>query len=498
MEHRRLVIIHGWSDHAGSFERLADHLGDALGREVETIDLADWVSLDDNVTYEDLVDGLESAWKSAGLAKAGRQTDVVVHSTGSLVVRGWLVKHGGSASSPPIMHFLQLAPANFGSPLAHHGRSVIARAKLGFQVLTGDKKNDLRRIFDPGERLLRGLELASTHTWELAQRDRFGKDASRFGKGRILSTVLVGNEGNVLFAEFDGSDGVVRTSTANMNCASARIDFVAKPKSPSRKSIALKVKESTGRCAFRVINGFRHGDVVLNHARLSKKKRGESTRRVGEQLKDIGVSQQDLLAFMTEALTVTDSGFGAWCNACDDATTKLTEALNTKSDDEVHGHMNIVVRVRNQYDQPVEDFFFEFYEATEFEDDTGAYEGDRSRSVTRAIQRKAIDDVHTFSLDSSCRCFHIDCAAFFEHIAPKLERGLSMSVTARPVLSTSVNNANVVGYYSLNDADIGSVFIPRGELERVFVPHRTLLLDVRMERCQTDDIVRIAPADGRP
>ena len=78
-----------------------------------------------------------------------------------------------------------LAPANFGSPLAHTGRSVIGRAVKGWKGT---------RLFETGAQILKGLELASSYSWELAEQDLFSAHAP-LGDGSLLCTVLVGNSG---------------------------------------------------------------------------------------------------------------------------------------------------------------------------------------------------------------------------------------------------------------------------------------------------------------
>lgn len=49
-----IVIIHGWSDNASSFQDLARFLRQNLNRPVEFIHFANWISQNDNVIYADL------------------------------------------------------------------------------------------------------------------------------------------------------------------------------------------------------------------------------------------------------------------------------------------------------------------------------------------------------------------------------------------------------------------------------------------------------------
>ncbi|WVM93258.1 hypothetical protein ULG90_04305 [Halopseudomonas pachastrellae] len=74
------------------------------------------------------------------------------------------------------------------------------------------------RLFETGAQILKGLELASSYSWELAEQDLFNADAP-LGDGSLLCTVLVGNSGYsgiAAVANKPGTDGTVRVSTANL------------------------------------------------------------------------------------------------------------------------------------------------------------------------------------------------------------------------------------------------------------------------------------------
>ncbi|MEO1512111.1 MAG: hypothetical protein AAFU70_08565, partial [Planctomycetota bacterium] len=232
MPPKPIVILHGWSDVSTSFRSLKTHIQKRLGRPMESIFLADWVSLDDDVTYADLADGMERAWSEhPALKRTARSADCIVHSTGGLVVREWMIRHYPDRL-PPIHRLVMLAPANFGSPLAHHGKSVVGRARNGYKKLRGGSAD---RAFETGTHILDGLELGSGYSFDLAERDLFGAAGEKFGKDGVLTTVLIGNEGNkgpLGILEFDGSDGVVRTSCASLRCRRLTAFFEALPRDP--------------------------------------------------------------------------------------------------------------------------------------------------------------------------------------------------------------------------------------------------------------------------
>src|SRR5690606_24282448 len=137
----------------------------------------------------------------------------------------WLVRNRKSPDRHPIRRLLMLAPANFGSHLAHKGRSFIGRVVKGF-------RSD--RPFHTGATLLQGLDLASPFAWELAQLDCFS-DQQWYGPDGILATVLVGSRGYTgisAAANEAGSDGTVLVSSANLEPVCVTMDFATNPSDP--------------------------------------------------------------------------------------------------------------------------------------------------------------------------------------------------------------------------------------------------------------------------
>ncbi len=223
MPNEPIVIVHGWSDDKRSFQRLKEFLHAELSRDVEEIHLADWVSMDDDVTFQDLRYAMNLAWSEVGLPRTARSVDVVTHSTGAVVARDWMTEYFLPDEAPLHRH-LMLAPANYGSPIAHKGRAFLGRVLKGW-----------RTQFETGTHLLKGLELASPYTWALAERDILRADGSSYyGAGRVLATVLVGNrgyDGVAAAANEPGGDGTVRVSTANLNAIGLSL-FILRITSP--------------------------------------------------------------------------------------------------------------------------------------------------------------------------------------------------------------------------------------------------------------------------
>jgi hypothetical protein len=347
-----------------------------------------------------------------------------------------------------------LAPANFGSPLAHKGRAFYGRFVKGFVA----KREG--RAFETGTHILKGLELASPYSWDLAMRDRFVRGLGMYAEGRVLCTVLVGNAGYggiQAIANEDGSDGTVRTSTANLNCVKVRARFPANPDRVGH-DVDYRVTFSAGRTAFGIVNGFNHSSVTLKQ--LARK----------GKLSD---AEKNHLGDIVKGLTVTDAGFAAWCRKLDNRNRSLLPATPAR-DASKHGFQNTVVRVEDQYGVGVRDFLVEFYEK---DDDKGR--------IAKMFHTSAIRKVHKYVDDPSYRAFYVDCTRLKKTI-DKIGEHLSVSLTAFP----EIDERNPVGFTTLGNDGIGGMRIPREQIESFFVPHRTALVTLELTRQQSGRLFR--------
>ncbi|MEH6799458.1 MAG: alpha/beta hydrolase [Halopseudomonas sabulinigri] len=442
-----LVIIHGWSDSFSSFrslaKRLASPLPDGIGADVQQIYLGDYISLDDQVTFADLVEAMDRAWTDAALPRAPRSVDAIVHSTGGLVIRDWMSRF--ALDSVPIHRLLMLAPANFGSPLAHTGRSVIGRAVKGWKGT---------RLFETGTQILKGLELASSYTWLLAERDLF-VDNSVFAPGRVLCTVLVGNTGYSgisAVANKPGTDGTVRVSTANLKAARMLIDFSHEPgKAPL---IDYQEVDDSG-LAFTVVDGEDHGSITA---------------------KGRGTNESITWSLICGALMLPDSGFIAWQKRLASHCLQVSEVAKKRSGEHFKGYQNTVVRVVDNHGAAVTDYIIEFY----INDDKTS----RERRLTQVIQEEVIEGVHVFSGEKNYRSLLINCDRLYE-LLPREEDRLRMSITAYPEVSSGK-----VGYRTYTDDDIGALSLSLKQVRDMFRPHRTLLITLCLKRYQQEDVFR--------
>ena len=460
MSDRPIVIVHGWSDAPASFAPLARLLRAKLnGRTVFNIHLADYISMDDEVRFDDVVSAMAAAWERRGLPQDPRSVDAIVHSTGGLVIRDWLQRYY-EPNKAPIKHLVMLAPANFGSPLAHMGRSMAGR--IWKEVFTKRRRGT---IFETGTHILKGLEMASPYTWDLAERDRFGAGGRMYSPGNVLCTVLVGQDasGTVsAVADEDGWDGTVRVASANMDCARTSVIF---PREPSGTSKIIRESEaSSGLTAFGVLDKHDHGSIMLRRTKGSSLADVERSRRNGSLFADI-----------VKSLTVTDQEFEWWRNHLAQRNRMLLERAGRTRKPEKHGYQNTVVRVEDQYGVGIQDFLLEFFE----KDD------DRTR-FSRKAHRAAFRSVHAFSDDKSYRSFYFNCTSLFRNI-DKDSEFLGLSVSAHPEFDHGAS----VGFTPYGKRGVNGLRILRRDLRKFFVPNETLLLRIQLTRQQSDSVFEL-------
>ena len=442
-----IVILHGWSDDSRSFHPLADFLRRELRADVTTLDLADWVSLNDEITYKDLRHAMQRAWTEHPGIKGARGVRLISHSTGALVARDWMT-HYYQPGAAPISRHLMLAPANFGSQLAHKGRAWYGRVFKGWK--TG---------FQTGGHLLRGLELASAFTSELAERDLFGR--RWYGDDAILAAVLVGNAGyGGLKAVTDevGGDGTVRIATANLNAAKLALDFTRE----GTPGIVYKAPTGGPTIPFGISAGDNHGSIAFKSRNARDEQAPTDARAVG---------------WLRRALTIRASEWKAFAQELAAANATLT--VGAAADAYFHQYQNAVVCLRDHLENPVEEYLVEFL----------AESGRRTRSfrvgdVSGVFQREIIADVHNYSGDSSRRSFYLDISALNTLLR---NQQLTLMIEAQP----EYRRGSAVGYPPLPGIRLDAKM-----MDAYFAPNRTLLVQVRVPRTVGPEAFRLTRHSG--
>lgn len=443
-----LVIIHGWSDSADSFDNIAERLAAAgIGGPVASIKLADYVSMDDTITYGDIREAMDKAWTANNLPRVPRSVDVVCHSTGGLVVRDWMTSKFAGPAQNPIHRLVMLAPANFGSPLATTGQSFIGRVVKGFK---------LNEPFQTGTHILKGLELASPFTWDLAVRDRFDPAKVWYGPGAALCTVLVGTDGYTgirAIANSPGSDGTVRVSTANLNPIYITVDFATDPQKPTWKAM-----DHIGRTAFCRVPEENHGSIAQG-------------------------GSASTLQMIVEALNVDDASFPTHCDTLQalSGANEKEQAGNTYT----QGYQNTVIRVLDDLLEPVKDYLIETYVPKQA---TAATPDDVDDDLTKFVQENVLVDAHAYSDDASFRALLFNCTQLARNLTSP-GKNIELSITALPQVKSKSAGFSTFGY-----DDVGAILLKPPEQAQLFGADRTVMIQLRIHRVQSDDLYIFRPA----
>ncbi|TCC99928.1 esterase/lipase family protein [Pedobacter psychroterrae] len=259
----RIIIIHGYSDCSESFIALKQWLVDQQRGQIDTIYYADYQSREDSLSFNDVADGLNDELIKGNLINQDGSSDyklkIIVHSTGGLVVRYWIWQyyyHRGRIDKCPITNIVMLAPANFGSPLAHRGKSF-----LGSLVKGRWKIGDFLEV---GRKILDGLELASAFQWSLAHKDLLISNPY-FNCEQIKVTILVGMkdyEGLRGWVNKPGTDGTVVISGTNLNAVKLTLEFVKPVGTETYTPHRWSGKKSVCDLAFGILPNHDHGTIV--------------------------------------------------------------------------------------------------------------------------------------------------------------------------------------------------------------------------------------------
>lgn len=429
-----VVLLHGYSDRGASFDAWRTALT-ARGYEVADLHVGSYRSLTNEVSLKDIAEGVDRALRMEAGLSADEPFDAIVHSTGALVMRAWLTAYAGRRDR--LKHFVQLAPANFGSPMAHKGRSWLGAVFKGNRELGPD-------FLEAGDRILAALELGSPFTWELAHLDLIG--AERFyGPTRTTPYVFVlcgtRSYGGLrrLIAE-PGADGVVRWAGCALNLRKIVLDLTRDPSVPEQGDRVHIAPWSNVEIPLVLVPGVNHGTILR-------------------------APTPALIDLVERALGVgSGAQYEAWC----------AEAARLARRASGGSWQQFIVRARDERGDPVPDYHLQLFTRTA---------GGRRTQVIRNFAA----DVHTFSDDPSYRCFHVD----LDTVKPSTLRNLWVRIIAS-------SGSRLVAYHGYGseksgaggipiadgkwDAtlDISSLLEKRGEL--FFYPNTTTFVELILNR----------------
>lgn len=213
-----VLLIHGYSSDGKDssmediYGTLPDNLREWLGTDqIRDINLSRWVSLNDGIRLDDVSFAMERALRNeaADLLESKTGFNVIIHSTGALVVRNWIRLY--SPKPCPIKNLVHLAGTNFGSGLAHIGRGQLARWG--------------RRLMGTGccVEVLNEFEFGSWKTIDL-HRFFLREDNDMYENYQVQEFCIAGSQipSNlrkipIRYVKEDSSDNTIRTSASNLN-----------------------------------------------------------------------------------------------------------------------------------------------------------------------------------------------------------------------------------------------------------------------------------------
>lgn len=478
------ILIHGWSDSSDSFRDLKAFLARHGIGEVEEIFYADYESREDSITFDDIVDGLNDRLIERGVIhRDGRkldEVDVVVHSTGGLVIRHWIQRFyggaGGRIEECPVRRVVMLAPANFGSPLAHRGKSFLGSLIKG--------RKSLLDFLEVGRPILSGLELGSPYQWRLAEGDVLVPEPWFHGE-RIQLTVLVGMEDYDdlrRFANKAGTDGTVVIAGAPLNT----VKFVLDPCRPQDPDAPVRPYEWVGvenhtETAFGVVPHLNHGSII-------------------DVFGEHDADGRLLPRLVLRALTT--SGPAAFRTLRSELA-GITEATYASGDVPRPRFQQFLVRAVDDQGGPIDDFTLEFgvHKASKRGPD-GFIRAVRSSEAEERLSREATSliarEFHRHGEAPNHRRFLVNpvaVRAFLDRAGEILgeEPVLSLTMHVPPIdrgIRYDTERVRAVALWPADDAQRGDGGGPL-RTPTFFYPNTTTLLEIRVDR--QNDYVTLGP-----
>lgn len=455
---RPIVLIHGYSANStvfGEWEKILEtHY---KNREIIVIHTASYKSLTNEITIKDIAEAFDRVLRSY---IEDEEFDAIVHSTGMLIIRAWLTTYAYAANvnrRSRLKHLIGLAPATFGSPLAHKGRSWLGSVITGKKILGPD-------FLEAGNLILDNLELGSRFTWDLAHLDLIGSAKNKpehepyYGEDNKTPYVFIfcgnqGYDGLRGLANTAGSDGTVRWAGCALNSRKLILDLTQDPSQNEDKPVEERGKpdehpEHQIDIPLVLIDGHNHNTIVHNPRK-----------------------NPDFIELVLEALDVSDrDSFGKWT-----AKAKAQmESLQSQKGDKWEEWQQFIIRVVDERLDPVTDWNVQFLmkdkEGKEFWLDDDSYL-----------------DVHTYAKDKSLRCFHVNLS--------KLKPESLSELCMKLIVSSGTS---LVAYYGCGSGKITVEGEPQdsdgrwdAELKldhllnadvKFFCPFTTTLIEIRLNR----------------
>jgi len=461
---RPLVLIHGYSDQGESFFPLRDAL-QKCGIALIDINICTYVSLNNEITINDIAEGLERAFRNHPNLKDKQdfEFDAIVHSTGMLVIRSWLTNYGTKAAGnrrlQRLKHLIGLAPATWGSPQAHKGRTWLGALVKGNKDFLGPD------FLNAGDLVLEGLELGSSFTWKLAHRDLLGSEPFYDrGDNTPFVSVFIGNQpyqGLEKVANDPGTDGTVRWSGCSLNTRKIRIDLTRVPIDPDGNPVPVDKDGNAVQRAWISNFAFNRLDVPMiavegrNHGTIVHDPEPGMVDLIAKFLKIEGGPAYD--KWLDEAKIYSAKALPKMCQNPDPG---FFGKIFSHPEQELEGWQQFIVHAIDERGESVDDYMIEVIKDGE-------------------LFRPMYTDVHAYGPDQSYRCFHIRLPKGISDSDPKLR--------ARIHASTGTELMAYQGYgdgqqqLTATSAPI-ELDLTLGEHGTLFFPFTTTLIEIVLTR----------------
>ncbi len=470
----KTLIIHGWSDCSKSFKALKECLARNGAGDVDTIFYADYESREDNITFNDVVDGLNDEMKKHKFIDSNGKKlvdlNVIVHSTGGLVIRHWIwayyFRDGNRIEDCPVKNLVMLAPANFGSPLAHRGKSFLGSLFKGRWKI-GD-------LLEVGHHLLHGLELASPYQWELAHHDIFN-GSPYYNAKQIRTTVLVGIKdysGLRGWVNKPGTDGTVVISGTQLESSKLKLDF-SRP-ADEGKAYEPYTWEMTGTSvenAFGILDGMDHGSIV--------DQAGDDNSQVNRLILEafnIG-NEDEFLQFKDELKEITSRVYEDY-QALDDP------------DDRKYPYQQYFIHAVDDQGAPVSDFTIEFFvfKASKKAGSNFVRRVRVSRDEekwSKKINKALTSQFHQHSKDSSYRRILVDTEKVVDLMEKAGRKMRTLVILAMRIYVPKIDKGIM---YNTKNLQTVVLFDPGNidaNLPSFLYPNTTTLIELKVDRYNT-------------
>ncbi|HEY6348895.1 MAG TPA: hypothetical protein VI636_05735 [Candidatus Angelobacter sp.] len=462
---RPLVLVHGYSADAQAFHPVRNALA-ATGIPTIEINVCNYVSLNNEITIKDIAEGFDRALANHPLLKDEAQDfDAIVHSTGMLVVRAWLVNYGDDVGTNKrlkrLKHLVGLAPATWGSPQAHKGRTWLGSLVKGNKKFGPD-------FLNAGDQVLRGLELGSSFTWELACWDLIGEKPF-YGRGADTPyvAIFIGNrpyDGISSVANDPGTDGTVRWSGCALNARKISIDLTRSSVGGQRARISPWASDRLD-IPMIAVDGKNHGTIIAEPDPGMIKLVSAFLQISDESAHSDWLSSAQ--AYSQKGLPPMLVNPGAHAAGITAEAAKLFDHLIGKQvGTEMEGWQQFVVHARDEWGDGISDYLI----------DVLKMENGNWTPFTEMYT-----DVHAYGADPSYRCFHL-----------RLPKGISSAGTPIHVRINASTGTELMAYraYGAGVQNLGADAEPvelditklDGGKGTLFYPFTTTMIEILLNR----------------